>query len=214
MKNRVMLAAVAFAVGVGAAILPAAPASAAFGSDSYEGGCFFNSDSQATVTAGRYVGHIGDLSVTTDRSGAPTFATFSCWIIVNGVEAPGTRVSASGTGVQAAAATVSYVAGDGDWVEVCEQVVYGDGTTESGCPISHGDPQLPPPIVIDALTAALDALTDAEITYVDPVVCPVFVAAAGSYGPVTIAPDGDVYLPDPYALGLTPVYDCPPYLTN
>jgi len=208
--KRILLALLAF--GVTAVAAPAVPASAAFGSDSFTGGCFFDTDEQATATGGRNVGIIGDLSVTTDSNNAPTFATMSCWIEVNGVEAPGTRLSASGTGVQAGIATISFAAGDGDWIAECEQVVYADGTSDWGCPINHGEGQLPPQFVLDALGFVLDTVTAAEIAYVDPAVCPVFVQLAGSYpAGLVIAPDGDVYLPDPFALGINPFWDCPPY---
>ena len=207
--NRVLLAAVA--VGVTAAVLPAAPASAASGADSVRGGCFFDTNQNATVTGGRNVGEIGDLSITTDSTGAPTFAVVNCWIIVNGVEAPGTRISASGTGVQAGVATISYTAGDADWVGLCEQVVYADGTSDTECPI-YEDPNLPPNFIIEALDTIFDVV-NAVVAYPDPVVCPVLVQLAGSYpGGVTIAADGDVYVPDPLVLFAGPVYDCPPYV--
>lgn len=208
--KRVLLA--ALALGVSAAVLPAAPASAALGSDSIQGGCSFDTDQNAILTGGRNAGQISDLSVTTDATGAPTFATVSCWIIVNGVEAPGTRLSASGFGVQAGVATISFVSGDADWVGLCQQVEYGDGTVDTQCPI-YQDPNFPPQSVIDILDAVFGAVNSAFVAYVDPVVCPVLVQLAGSYpGGVTIAPDGDVFVSDPLDLfGGSPVEDCPPY---
>jgi len=209
--KRVLLA--ALALGVSAAVLPVAPASAAFGSDSIQGGCSFNTNQNETLTGGRNAGQISDLSVTTDATGAPTFATVSCWVIVNGVEAPGTRINAAGIGVQAAVATVSF-ASDDDWVALCQQVVYGDGTVDTDCPIDH-DWNLPPRSVIDILDAVFGVVNAAFVAYVDPVACPVLVQLAGSYpGGVTIAPDGDVHVTDPLNwLGETLVQDCPPYAT-
>lgn len=214
--KRVLLAALALSA---TAIAVPAPASAASGSDTVRRGCFFDTDSQATVTGGQNVGVIGDVSVTTDGSGAPTFARVTCWIIVDGVEAPGTRITASGTGVQAGATTVSFAAGDSELVQLCQQVVYGDGTIDTQCPIPLGDQNWPPGWFVDTVSAVLDVvnsvgaeLTAAEVAYVDPVVCPVFAQLAGSYpGGVTVAPDGDLYLPDPLDLWIGPFWDCPPY---
>ncbi len=58
----------------------------------------------------------------------------------------------------------------------------------------------------DSLGPFLDRLADASATYVDPLLCPLFVAAApGVPGVVDIRPDGDVYVAG------TAVWDCPPY---
>jgi len=204
--RRTSLAFVALAVS-----MLVAPSAHADGSDAIHGGCDF--DTVHNSVTGEEVGTISDRSVTTDASGAPIGATVTCWIEVDQAEAPGTRFSYSGTGVQAGANPISFVAGDG-WVRECQAVTYADGSTE---PTSCPEPrviQIPPQIcegcsLIDIL---LDALDEVFIDDVDPKVCPVLAERAGSYpGGITIAPDGDVYLPDPLGLGLNPIYICPPY---
>lgn len=189
-----------------------APAAHAAGADTIHGGCFFDTDEQAIVTSGQNVGVIGDYSVTQDPSGLPTDATVTCSIIVNGVEAPGTRFSYSGAGVQNGVDRISYTAADTDWVDICQSVTFADGTTQTECP-PWSDPSFPPQFVIDLLNGVFDAVNAAIVGYVDPAVCPELVAAAGSYGPITIEPDGDVFVPDPVGLFDGPLYDCPPYRT-
>jgi len=180
-----------------------APAASAAGGDTIHGGCFFDTDQQAVVTNGAYTGVIGDKSLTQDASGLPADATVSCQIQVNGFPAPGTTFSYSGAGAQAGVDRVSYAAAGTDWVALCQRVVYSDGTdTGWGC-LSPCECQLPPQVIIDLLNSTF-AVLDAQV-------CPVLVAAAGTYGPVTITPDGDVYVADPIGLGLNPLYDCPPY---
>lgn len=187
------------------------PAAQATGADTIRGGCFFDTNEQATVTAGQNVGVIGDRSVTQDASGLPIDATVTCSILVDGVEAPGTRFSYSGAGVQEGVDRISFSAGDADWVDICQVVAFADGTTQTQCP-PWQDQNFPPQAFIDLLNDVFGAANAAEVTYVDPAVCPAFVAAAGSYGPITIEPDGDVSVRDPLDLiGL--VWDCPPYQT-
>jgi len=205
--RRTSLALAALAVS-----MSVAPSAHADGSDVIHGGCDFGTVHNSAT--GEDVGTISDRSVTTDASGAPIGATVTCWIEVDQAEAPGTRFSYSGTGVQAGANPISFVAGDG-WVRVCQAVTYADGSTE---PTSCPDPtviQIPPQIcegcsLIDILLRALD---DVLIDDVDPALCPVLAQHSGSYpGGITIAPDGDVYVPDPLVLFAGPVYDCPPYV--
>jgi hypothetical protein len=203
--KRVVLA--AFALGATALAGPTAAGAAA--PDVIHGGCGFNTDEQATLTGGQNVGVIYDLSVTTtgDVPPLPIDATVTCWIEVNGVEAPHTRYSYSGPGVQAGADRISFAAGDTDTVWECESVTFADGTTQvMDCPTPIPPAEVPP------VVGLLDAVNTVFVSYVDPVVCPVLAATAGTYGPITIAPDGDVYVPDPLALGLSPIYDCPPYV--
>jgi len=206
-------------IGVAASVMAVgfAPAASAAGGDIIDGGCFFNTDQQATLTGGANVGVIGDKSLTQDASGLPIDATVSCQIQVNRAPAPGTTFSYSGFGVQAGVDRASFTAGPADSVNLCQRVVYADGTdTGWVCPgVEHCFIEGPPwPCLPPAVNALLDlvngVLNDAFTTIIDPQVCPVLVANAGTYGPVTIAPDGDVYVLDP--LGLIGVaYDCPPY---
>jgi hypothetical protein len=197
------------------------PAATAASGDAINGGCFFNTVGGASVD-GNNVGDpnqqngvIGDVSVTQDGSGAPTGATVSCQIQVNGVAAPGTTFSYSGFGAQAGADPVSYTAPLGDAVILCQRVVYADGTDTGWdclgvdhCFVVGG---CFPPAVQTLLDLVNGIVDNAFTSVIDPTVCPVLVANAGAYGPVTIASDGDVYVFDPEGLGLSPIYDCPPY---
>jgi hypothetical protein len=191
------------------------PVANAAGGDTIEHGCFFDTNEQATVTGGANVGVIGDASITQDASALPIDATVSCQIQVNGVVAPNTTFSYSGAGVQAGVDRVSYAAGDTDWVQLCQRVLYADGTdTGWVCPgpehcFIEGPPCFPPAVntLLDLVNGVLN---EAFTTIVDPQLCPVLVANAGTYGPVTIQSDGDVYVSDPFGL-LGLVYDCPPY---
>jgi len=192
------------AVMAGASAL-AAPAAHATRPDVIDGGCFFNTVADPS-TSDVQVGVIGDVSVT--RTGdvpfLPIDATVSCWVEVNGVEAPGTRFSYSGPGAQEGADRASYTAADGAIVALCQSVEFADGTSKvEPCPTPLGPFQVPPQPILDLLGATFD--------FVDSTACPSLVAVAGTYGPVTIGPDGDVYAFDPFDLGLNPVYDCPPH---
>ncbi len=197
------------------AALPAAAASAA-GGDLIVGGCSFSTDQNDTVTGpDTFTGEIHDSSATFDATGAPVAATVSCQVQVNQVAAPGATFSYSGFGVQAGANPVSYTAAPTDEVNLCQRVVYADGTdTGWVCPMTDmcfvAAPCFPAPVgaLIDLVNGILN---NAFTSTIDPALCPVLVANAGDYGPVTIESDGDVYVADPLGLGLNPIYDCPPY---
>jgi len=209
----VVIAATAATVVTTATAAPAAPAAAG---DVIFGGCSYSADEQTTLTGpDTYVGVVYDASATVDSAGTPIAATVSCQVQVNDVAAPGATFSYSGLGVQAGANPVSFVAAPSDVVELCQRVVYAD-LTDTGwvCPSTeHCFVAAPcfPPGVTTLLDLVDGIVNDAFTSTIDPALCPVLVANAGGYGPVTIAPDGDVYVSDPVGLGLNPVYDCPPY---
>ena len=194
-------------LGLSAVVAPAAHAS---DPDRILGGCFF--DTYSPPDADSYTGVIGDKSVTLtgDWPPAPIGATVSCWIDVNGVEAPGTRhtYGDSSLSVQYGADPVAFTSGPEDWITLCTTVAFADGTTESGCPLLAGQ-------LIDIERGGglvYDLINDLFVHVLDPTACPVLAQLAGTYpGGITIAPDGDVYVPDPLELGLSPIYDCPPY---
>jgi len=197
-----------------ATVTAIAPAASAAGGDTIQGGCFFITDEVVATneTGGNTVAIIGDQSSTQDANGLPTDATVSCQIRFDDVPAPGTTFSYSGIGVQQGVDTASYaIPPQASSESYCQRVVFADGTdTGWNCTSPFECECTPPPNVGDILHALLPLVTDVLAPYVDPLVCPVLAANAGTYGPVTIKPDGDVYLLDPLAPRINPVYDCPP----
>lgn len=207
------------ALATGVTVLAAAlvaPAAHADDSDFMYGDCGFGS-AEVFYTNGTHTGWIEDRSVTTTGYANPQLigATVTCWIEVNGVVAPGTTHSYGDLpglpGVQVGADPASFVTTDVlDNVQVCETVAYADGTTRSHC--IYNDLSLP----TIRQREYIDHVATTAFAIVDPTVCAELASHAGSYpGDVTIGPDGDVYaydVPDPLGLGLTVLYDCPPYL--
>lgn len=204
--RRILVAATALFLGF---LVVPEPAGAA-PTDLIVGGCGWEF-AQPPGEPGTYVGIGYDASVTTDPTGVPTDATVSCWVVVNGVEAPGTRFSYSGLGVQSGVDHFTFAAGDTDWFDLCESVTFADGTTQLHGACFDQNFQLPPQVILDVLDIVNGDVDNAFVSVVDPAVCPALVRLAGTYGPVTIAPDGDVNVPDPLELFDGPVYDCPPY---
>lgn len=214
--RRVLVAAIA--LGVAGLVAPAAHAA---GSDVLHGGCFYDTDSPPTVPPSdpsTYTGVIGDHSRTTtgDSPPRPIGATVTCWIEINHVVAPGTTHTygdvAGVAGVQAGADPLTFTASYADWVTLCHTVAFADGTSESACegPVTI---QVPPECPLGTCDT-IGTINRIFVKFVDPAVCPALVALAGDYaGVVTIDPTGDVFIPDPLGLGLTPIYDCPPYLS-
>jgi hypothetical protein len=207
----------ALAATVMAMVTPMTAASADQG-DTLKGGCSFSTNRQAQVTNGQNQGVISDLSLSQEASGGPSGATVQCWIDVNGVEAPGSRISASGNGVQANSAQITFAAGDTDAISECEQVTFDDGSTWVGADGTNPDcpaattTQIPPQVVIDTLNTVIDAANAVLIADVDPVICPILKNNLGgqTVGPLEINADGDVIVNDPVGL-VGKVYDCPPY---
>jgi hypothetical protein len=141
--------------------------------DTLEGGCaFYTTHLAAALTGGQNEGVIADVSASQEAAGGPSVATVDCWIVVNGIEAPGTRITASGNGIQANAAPVTFTARDADAVEMCQQVTFADGSTWASpdgtnpfCPID-ASPQFPPQVVFDELQGVLgvvDCVTGGQI---------------------------------------------------
>lgn len=202
-----------------AATLTVGPTAHAANPDHLSGGCFFNTDEQATLTGGANVGVIGDHSITStgDVPQTPIGATVTCWITVNGITAPGTTHSYGDIGgvpgVQAGSDPISFVSADSDYVDVCESVAFADNTSVTYCPFPLPDQNLPPGWVTNTIETVIDAYDNLFVSDVDPVVCPVLADLAGNYADaVVVDPTGDVAVVDPLGLGLNPVYDCPPYV--
>ena len=169
------------------------------GSDSrFEGGCSFTS----VADPGLRPQQVGEIDIATlvyspTPGSNPVWATVTCYIAVNGVPQEGTLVAGSGAVVVTGGGVVRYDAAANDVVTLCTEIDFtgpGDTTpTVTGCPIFH-DPDWPPPFFWDTLWGI-----------VDPVVCPVIAAAQGTYGPVDIDEQGDIYIVGEL------FYNCPPY---
>ena len=220
--KKVLLGSVATAVMVMG--LPMTSASADPG-DAIHGGCSFNTDSNQTATQGQNEGVIDATAILLTSANTPDAgASVHCKIQVNGVDAPGTQldVSANAAGIVQGQAQISFDDQDGALPSaLCEKDDWSDGDTTGWVCQGSITIQIPPQEVIDLLNSVFDildgvfnTLNQFEIDNVDPVVCPVLKSLAGTYGPITIAADGDVIIPDPLDLGLNPFWDCPPYVTT
>jgi len=188
--------------------LAVAPPAAAASPDHTFGGCSFvtNHFTEASTNTGV----IRAASATLRPDGTPIDATVSCKIQVNLVDAPGTELDVPGFGTQLDARPISFTANDGDIVVLCQRTVYADGTLDDwNCPNAL-TLQVPPQEVIDDFNFLVGVVNNITAWDVDWRVCPVLAAHPGTYGPITVGPDGDVSIPDPLGLVGT-VYDCPPY---
>ena len=201
-----------------AALLTGAAPIAHAAGETLTGGCTFDTNRQATATNGENVGVIGSFAFAQKSDGTPASATVSCKIQVNGSDAPGTEFSYTGTGPIVGSNQISFHAEDTDSVALCEKVDFGSGGSYDCSPADSF--QIPPDEVFTVLDLIFTTLEDAEIAFVDPVICPILASLHGTYGPFVIDPDGDLSLvPDPtstlFPPGLfTPIWDCPPYRTT
>jgi hypothetical protein len=201
----------AFAATVMAMVTPLTSASADQG-DTFTRGCGFDTSSNA-ATNGQDQGVIYVLGYSSEAPpapgtvGAPSTATVSCWIDVNGAEQPGTRLTVTGNGVIAGQQQIQFTSLDSDTVTECQQVTFADGSTWTAkdgnvgvdCPAATVITDQP---VIDLLNGIL--------SQVDPTICPIIAMLAGTYGPVVIDNTGDIWINDPLGL-IGKVYDCLPY---
>lgn len=195
-------------IAAAAAAIPLAAAPASASSDQIYGGCNFATE-QPPTTSPDNTGVIGDVSVTERGVDIRIGAVVSCKIQVNGVDAPGTTFSYSGYGAQAGANPISFTATAFDSVAECQRVVYQDGVDTGWTCAAPTPTQIPPEV--DPLELALEVLNNFLVYSVDPQVCPLLAAHPGTYGVLTIGPDGDISAPDPLDLWDGPLYDCPPY---
>lgn len=192
-----------------AAGLAVPPAHAAQGSQ-VSGDCGFNAVNQETLTGpDDWRGEVYLYAVLThpDPAAGPVSASVTCYVMVDGVPQPGTRITMPATGAVAAAGVVRYQAREDQWVDLCMEVDFlsDDTPTEYiGCG-SMTPPQLPPQEIVDLVNEVFDTVDEVMIQVVDPFVCPGLGAHAGTYGPVTVTQGGDVYV------GTDLYWDCPPY---
>lgn len=184
MRTRSKAAALVVATTTIAAVVTVAAPALAAGGDTITGGCFANVHRDTALTNQQNQGILGDLSVTRDLNG-PVSATVTCFIEVNGTEAPGTRLVADGDGVQANATQIAYAAGPTDVVELCQDVHFADGfDTGLACSPTVNVVVVPDDITVPPVNRLFPDL-------IDPLVCPTL--------------GGDLIV-----LGVV-IYDCPPY---
>lgn len=181
-----------FAATVLAFVTPITSASADQG-DTLTGGC------------GASTGYIYVAAYSQEASGTPSTATVSCWIDVNGVEQPGTRLTVTGSGVIAGAAEIVYSSAEDDVVSECQQVTFADGSTWTAKDGNVGT---------DCMRATSITLTGPQ--FLDPVVCPLYIAlyaetGGGVFGILRIHSDGDLYVAQPLGVGYIRIWNCPPY---
>ena len=139
-------------------------------------------------------------SATAEEFDAPTGSPVSirCGIRVNGTEVASSP-TASGAGAASTAGRVTFAADETDVVEVCAFVTTVGGNHVRCTAVTSASS--PPQEVKDAGGAAEQFGRE----FLDPAMCPFFATIAGTYGPVTINAQGDVFVNG------QPVLDCPPY---
>lgn len=182
------------ALAVAALGWPAPPASAGH----HSADCGFKAVQQAGLTGTAWEGVLSGYIVAAPGESA----SISCGIRVNGTTVAGTPTG-SGSGTAFVAGRVTFEAADDDVVESCTSVTYGGTVSPETCERSTHT-QVPPREVMDLI----DWLIMEPGPFpggLDPVVCPVLAAAAGSYGPFVVNSHGDIYLAG------EPQWDCPPY---
>ena len=153
------------------------------------GECGFDSVQQDSTTGQNYEGVAYGFASDTD--GDPV--SIRCYITVNDVPAAaGSTPTGTGTGVATTSGPISFEAAEGASVELCTEV---NGVLQD-CATSTNT-QVPPQEVLDIINSVLEL--------VDPTICPVIAALAGTYGPILINTQGDIYING------GGFYDCPPY---
>lgn len=123
--------------------------------------------------------------------------SINCRIEVNGVTQASSGVGV-GVGVATTAKDVYFWAGDTDVVQLCADHTSGH-SSGSRC-ITLSIMQMPPQVVYDTI--------DSVVAEVHQPLCVVLRWISGSYGPVVIDSEGDVFV------AWRPVYDCPPHDQN
>jgi hypothetical protein len=194
----------ALALTVTALAVPTSSANADPG-DTLKGGCGFDTNQNAILTRGANQGVIYVTALSQEASGTPSTATVTCWIDVNGVEQPGTRLSSTGNGVIAGLAEISFSSVTGDNITECQRVTFDDGSTWTAKDGNVGVDCPEPGDLINTVTELPDFA-----------VCPFLIATAtvtggGVLGVLWFGPDGDIYIADPTGIVYAEIYDCPPY---
>jgi hypothetical protein len=114
-------------IGVAAVVMPAAEA------HTMTGGCSLSAQ-QSPGNPMSYVGTLSVSSTTQEPNGLPAGAAVTCWVSVNDVEAPSTRINVDGqNGSQNGFHQVQFTAvANVDVVSVCKSVYYADGDSSDG----------------------------------------------------------------------------------
>jgi len=173
-----------------------------------QGGCFFASVNDQTLTNSNDQGVIGVAALTRDPAGGTNDAVVDCYLQVNFSIDWGTYQSTLGfEGLEVNVAQIGFNTQGGTLpFQLCEQVTYnfGTGPTATTC--------TSPIVVQTPPQAALDLLDSLLFQVIDPTVCPLFVTAGQNVwtSVLQFGWDGDVYVVSPLGLS-APVYDCPPY---
>ncbi len=172
--------------------------------------CSFDSVQQDTATGQNYEGAAWGYIAHAEGGDV----TIRCYIAVNGVEASSTPTGTGSNGAAVTSGRVTFAATDTDSVQLCAE--YTSPHASDNVCFESTSTQIPPQEVIDLLISlfeTIDAtlapvwstLTDIEKTYIDPTLCDVLDGIPGTYGPVTINTQGDVFIDG------EPFWDCPPY---
>jgi hypothetical protein len=188
------------------AIAGSAPAASGAPGDTIGGGCGYGPLIYLAGSSSPLESVIYDESYTRNAGGTPIAATAHCWIDVNGSHRGDSDLYASGLGAQEGNKPYVVNATQYDVVQVCEAVQFGTDTywTDEGCR-GVTTLQAPPQAIIDLINSIMDTINNLPTQVVDPILCPILSSLAGTYGPITIDPTGDVYY------GGKVIYDCPPY---
>jgi hypothetical protein len=182
-----------------------APAASAAPGDTIGGGCGYGPLVYVAGSTAPLESVIYDESTTQNVGGAPIQATVHCWIDVNGIAQSDSNLYASGFGAQEGNKPYAVRATPYDVVQVCEAVQFDPDPywTDEGC-ADVTTIQAPPQAIVDLINFIMDTIDNLPTQVVDPTLCPILKSLAGTYGPITIDPSGDVYF------GKL-IYDCPPY---
>ena len=129
------------------------------------GGCGFVATTDQVAGEGQMTGEIDIEAVVYSANPAdnPMSATFTCYIKVNGTTQPGAVVTATGTVVVVGGGVVTYTSNSvSDFVQLCQDVSYSNGTNTSECFEADGF-EILPPVAWEILDGAVCPLPDGEI---------------------------------------------------
>jgi len=194
-------------LGIVGTMAPAAFATSPLG-DNIKGGCFFNTDENALATNGQNQGTIGDASVTTDGSGAPTGATVECYIKVDNNKQGQTDNFYTGVGAQGGQNNIVFTADATSTVELCENVTYADGSKEAeNCQVATSQ-NFPPDAVVSLIDTVIGTAFDTinlVLSKVDTSALCIITKAlgpqdVGGLGLITIDANGSLTITDPLGL--------------